>query len=81
MRGKGEDEDAGRQNYKDPARFSWKLAYEVLVAGNMQRVLGRLSKFLFYEICFSGAQRGSVEFRRAVGIGGRRARKPPLRRG
>lgn len=44
MRGKGEDEDAGRQNYKDPARFSWKLAYEVLVAGNMQRVLGRLSK-------------------------------------
>lgn len=37
MRGEGEDEDAGRQNYKDPARFSrWKLAYEVLVAGNMQ---------------------------------------------
>lgn len=28
------------------------------------RVPGRLSKFLFYEICFSGAQRGSVEFRR-----------------
>lgn len=43
MRGKGEDVDAGRQNYKDPARFSsWKLAYEVLVAGNMQRVPGRL---------------------------------------
>lgn len=28
----------------------------------------RLSKFLFYEICFSGAQRGSVEFRCATRI-------------
>lgn len=55
MRAKGED--AGRQNYKDPGRFSGKLAYEVLVAGNMQPVPASEQVSILRDLFLRGTKR------------------------